>query len=78
MSKIALTLLFLLAASIEAAAQQPALFGRLTVNQTHIVFAYAGDLWAVERAGGRDLGEQAGRLARVFHAAAVSGRLDFP
>ena len=30
----------------------PALFGRLTVNQTHIVFSYAGDLWSVERGGG--------------------------
>jgi histidine ammonia-lyase len=32
----------------------------------------------VERADGRDLGEQAGRLAGVFGAASVSGRLDFP
>lgn len=30
----------------------PSLFGRLTVNQTHIVFSYAGDLWSVERGGG--------------------------
>ncbi|MFY9557225.1 MAG: DPP IV N-terminal domain-containing protein, partial [Blastocatellia bacterium] len=30
----------------------PMLFGRLTVNQTHIVFSYAGDLWSVERNGG--------------------------
>ena len=32
----------------------------------------------VESPHGRDLGEQAGRLAGVFQAAAVSGRLDFP
>jgi tricorn protease len=28
------------------------LFSRLTLNQTHIVFSYAGDIWSVERAGG--------------------------
>jgi histidine ammonia-lyase len=32
----------------------------------------------VERAGGRDLGTEAGRLAGIFQAASVSGRLDFP
>jgi histidine ammonia-lyase len=32
----------------------------------------------VERAGGRDLGAEAGHLAAVFQAASVSGRLDFP
>jgi histidine ammonia-lyase len=31
----------------------------------------------VERPDGRDLGEEAGRLARVFRAASVSGPLDF-
>lgn len=30
----------------------PALFSRLTVNQTHIAFSYVGDIWIVERAGG--------------------------
>lgn len=30
----------------------PMLFSRLTVNQTHIAFSYAGDIWTVERAGG--------------------------
>jgi tricorn protease len=30
----------------------PKLFSRLTVNQTHIAFSYAGDIWIVERAGG--------------------------
>jgi tricorn protease len=30
----------------------PMLFGRLTVNQSHIAFYYAGDIWMVERAGG--------------------------
>src|SRR2546426_6663312 len=30
----------------------PMLFSRLTVNQTHIAFSYAGDIWIVERAGG--------------------------
>jgi histidine ammonia-lyase len=32
----------------------------------------------VDRAGGRDLGAEAGRLAGIFQAASVSGRLDFP
>ena len=32
----------------------------------------------VERADGRDLGEEAGRLAEALQAASVSGRLDFP
>ncbi|HYV03341.1 MAG TPA: DPP IV N-terminal domain-containing protein, partial [Blastocatellia bacterium] len=54
MPKLAFTILLLVITSISARAQQPApaLFGRLTVNQTHIVFSYAGDLWSVERAGG--------------------------
>lgn len=30
----------------------PKLFSRLTVNQTHIAFSYAGDIWIVDRAGG--------------------------
>lgn len=30
----------------------PMLFSRLTVNQTHIAFSYAGDIWTVARAGG--------------------------
>jgi len=33
-------------------ASGPKLFSRLTVNQTHIAFSYAGDIWIVERAGG--------------------------
>ncbi|HST22680.1 MAG TPA: S41 family peptidase [Blastocatellia bacterium] len=54
MSKIAMAVLFLLAGFINVSAQQPApaLYGRLAVNQTHIVFTYAGDLWSVERGGG--------------------------
>jgi tricorn protease len=31
---------------------EPTLFQTPTVNQTHIVFAYAGDLWSVPRGGG--------------------------
>lgn len=30
----------------------PLLFGRVTVNRTHIAFSYAGDIWLVERGGG--------------------------
>src|SRR5437867_12683066 len=48
----------------EAEGSGPMLFSRLTVNQTHIAFAYAGDIWIVERSGGearkltRDPGEE--------------------
>ena len=31
---------------------QPLLIGRVSVNQTHIAFTYAGKIWLVERAGG--------------------------
>src|ERR1041385_4272472 len=33
-------------------AQEATLFQKPTVNHTHIVFAYAGDLWSVPREGG--------------------------
>lgn len=36
-----------------AQGQGPMLFSRLTVNQTHIAFAYAGDIWMVDRSGGQ-------------------------
>lgn len=46
--------LIICCASLISLAEGPApkLFSRLTVNQTHIVVSYAGDLWSVERAGG--------------------------
>jgi tricorn protease len=49
MTRISLTLL--LAASA-LAADQPLLLQKPTVNKTHIVFSYAGDLWSVQREGG--------------------------
>lgn len=54
MSKLAMAVLFLMIAFQSAPAEQPppALYGRLTMNQTHIVFTFAGDLWSVERNGG--------------------------
>jgi len=45
-------LLMMFSRGVVGASSPPALFGRLTVNQTHIVFSYAGDLWSVERTGG--------------------------
>ena len=42
----------LLSASACFAANGPLLLQKPTVNKTHIVFAYAGDLWSVARAGG--------------------------
>ncbi|NOT60465.1 MAG: protease, partial [Acidobacteria bacterium] len=47
LSLLALTLL-----GTVAYAQEATLFQKPTVNQTHIVFNYAGDLWTVARAGG--------------------------
>jgi len=49
---ITATLLISCGPLLAKADSPPALFGRLTVNQTHIVFSYAGDLWSVERGGG--------------------------
>jgi len=42
--------LFAFAGSV--AAQEATLFQKPTVNRTHIVFVYAGDLWSVPREGG--------------------------
>jgi tricorn protease len=51
--------LFVASTSVSAStpvstAQQsaPLVIGRVTVNQTHIAFQYAGDIWKVDRAGG--------------------------
>lgn len=44
--------LFLLAAVRLVSAQEATLFQKPTVNRTHVVFVYAGDLWSVPRAGG--------------------------
>lgn len=53
MRKIILTLLILVAAIIPAMAQdKPMLFRQPTMNKTHIVFVFAGDLWKVSRDGG--------------------------
>jgi tricorn protease len=53
-TKLPIAILLMMAGPLMAIGQSPApaLFGRLTVNQTHIVFSYAGDLWSVERGGG--------------------------
>ena len=44
--------LFLFSTARLAFAQEATLFQKPTVNRTHIVFAYAGDLWSVPREGG--------------------------
>ena len=48
----ALFLSFLLTVSLRAADEPRLLLQRPTLSRTHIVFAYAGDLWSVPRAGG--------------------------
>lgn len=52
--KLFISLLVLCCTGVISQAQStaPTLFSRLTVNQTHIAFSYAGDIWVVDRAGG--------------------------
>ncbi len=53
--RIGVGFIALLVATLSVSAQRPAsvtLFQSPTVNRTHIVFAYAGDLWSVPRGGG--------------------------
>src|ERR1700749_116688 len=38
--------------ALAAAADEPLLLQKPTINKTHIVFVYAGDLWSVQRDGG--------------------------
>ena len=45
-------LLFALSVTSFAQTSNPTLFQKPTVNRTHIVFVYAGDLWIVPREGG--------------------------
>ncbi len=54
MKNIFLTLLFLafISVTIFAQADKPMLFRQPTVNKTHVVFVFAGDLWKVAREGG--------------------------
>ena len=40
------------AAFAQQAADRPLLIGRVSINQSHIAFTYAGKIWLVERAGG--------------------------
>src|SRR5438094_2630447 len=41
-----------LSAAAAYAADEPLLLQKPTLSKTHIVFAYAGDLWSVPREGG--------------------------
>ena len=49
-----------------AAADQPLLLQKPSLSKTHIVFAYAGDLWTVPRDGG-----DAVRLTRAHNNANI-------
>jgi len=40
------------AAFAQQAADRPLLIGRVSINQSHIAFTYAGKIWLVERTGG--------------------------
>ena len=48
----AISLLFACQAICFADSVKPLLLQKPTINRTHIVFAYAGDLWRVSREGG--------------------------
>src|SRR5690349_24919491 len=53
MNRAALTVvLFSSAVACFADTSRPLLLQRPTLNRTHIVFSYAGDLWSVPREGG--------------------------
>src|ERR1051325_7434656 len=54
MKRILLPVLLLLAlsASVSAQSEKATLYQKPTINGTHIVFVYAGDLWIVPREGG--------------------------
>src|ERR1044071_7760099 len=56
MSRCLILLAACLSISVAAIAQQntdrPLLIGRVSVNQSHIAFTYAGKIWLVERTGG--------------------------
>ena len=72
MRKLLLASLLLIASSLICLGQtgNPMLISRLTVNQTHIAFQYAGDIWAVERGGGearRLTTDPAERVTRSIH-----------
>ena len=45
-------ILAVLCAAVLCAGAEPLLLQKPTLNQTHIVFVYAGDLWSVPRDGG--------------------------
>ena len=47
-----LIIAFFALSAIAAAADEPLLLQKPTLSKTHIVFAYAGDLWSVPREGG--------------------------
>ncbi|MBX7218406.1 MAG: PDZ domain-containing protein [Blastocatellia bacterium] len=47
-----LVLVFCASSLVSAQTSSRALFGRLAVNETRIVFTYAGDVWTVDRQGG--------------------------
>jgi tricorn protease len=44
--------LFISAPAVAQQPNQPLLIGRVSLNQTHIAFTYAGKIWLVERSGG--------------------------
>ena len=68
----------LIAAACGVSAAQssgPMLFGRLAVNQTHIAFSLAGDIWIVDRSGGEGQFITVRGLGPEFNTVLVNGRV---
>ncbi|HEX3248776.1 MAG TPA: PDZ domain-containing protein [Pyrinomonadaceae bacterium] len=49
---VAICLLICVSAFAQQTADSPLLIGRVSINQSHIAFTYAGKIWLVARAGG--------------------------
>src|ERR1700690_4433336 len=63
---------------IAAAADEPLLLQKPTLSKTHIVFAYAGDLWSVPRDGGDAVRLTSGAGTETAPAFSPDGtRIDF-
>lgn len=52
LSLVVVTLSISIASVAQQSTDRPLLIGRVSLNQTHIAFTYAGKIWLVERTGG--------------------------
>src|ERR1700734_1692911 len=61
--------------AVAAAADEPLLLQKPTLSKTHIVFAYAGDLWSVPREGGDAVRLTSGTGTETAPAFSPDGKL---